>query len=455
VSSSDLIHENFALASAASDFTVVTGGSWVAGGNEFVLHNPSNSALPNSNVVVDNTALSGNWDAVTRLSDEATQPGADNYSFIFGYTSLNNYYYANFSQAAVSGEQGLYHVVGGSANLIYAFPSSLVPHTGRASDLELSKSGNTLTFSDNGSVAAVVTDPSFPASSQFGFGSHGSLVIVRHLFVTGGAGSSGGSTPPPTATPTAPPTSSGTPVPTPVPTPTPTPAPTPTPGSGGSTLPTFFGPGFNSNAYFCTFQQQNIAINGSALTVSYPAGSSAPSAGAPYGGAQICEPFAAGPAMDATLNYDVRFPVGFQFVKGGKLPGLYGGVEPFSGGGHNASGWSMRLMWRAGGAGEVYGYISTTTGYGDDWGRGNFNYLADGNWHHITEHVHVNTPGQSDGYVTLAYDGVQVVNQTGLAVTTTNTPISGLFFSTFYGGHDTTWAPTANMHIDFANFERS
>jgi hypothetical protein len=191
------------------------------------------------------------------------------------------------------------------------------------------------------------------------------------------------------------------------------------------------------------------------LTVTYAQGSSAPSAGAPYGGAQICVPLAGGAASDATLSYDVRFPVGFQFVKGGKLPGMYGGVEPFSGGSHNPNGWSMRLMWRTNGAAEVYGYISTSTGYGDSWGRGNFSFQADGQWHHLAEHIHLNTPGQSDGYVTLSYDGSTGINQTGLAITTTATPISGLFFSTFYGGHDSTWSPTADMHLDFANFHAS
>ena len=203
---------------------------------------------------------------------------------------------------------------------------------------------------------------------------------------------------------------------------------------------------------FCLFSHEVEQINGNVLTVTYPAGSTAPSAGAPYGGAQICIPFASGPEIDAVLNYYVRFPVGFQWVKGGKLPGLYGGVEPFSGGNHNPNGWSMRLMWRAGGAAEVYGYISTTTGYGDDWGRGNFTFLADGQWHLLTEHVHLNSPGQADGWVSLAYDGVEHIRQTGLAITTTGTPISGLFFSTFYGGHDSTWAPTADMHIDFMDF---
>jgi hypothetical protein len=191
------------------------------------------------------------------------------------------------------------------------------------------------------------------------------------------------------------------------------------------------------------------------LTVTYPAGSSAPSAGAPYGGAQLCEAFAGGGARDATLSYDVRFPVGFQFVKGGKLPGMYGGVQPFSGGRHSPKGWSMRLMWRADGAAEVYGYISNSTGYGDAWGSGNFSFQADGQWHHVAEHIHLNTPGQSDGYVTLSYDGSTHVTQTGLDITMTDTPIDGLFFSTFYGGHDSTWSPSADMHLDFANVHAS
>jgi hypothetical protein len=156
-----------------------------------------------------------------------------------------------------------------------------------------------------------------------------------------------------------------------------------------------------------------------------------------------------------TLNYEVRFPVGFQFVKGGKLPGMYGGVEPFSGGGHNSNGWSMRLMWRKNGAAEVYGYISTTKDYGNDWGKGNFFFKADGNWHQISEHIHLNTPGQSNGWVTLSYDGIQYINQTGLAITTTNTLIGGLFFSTFFGGHSSSWAPKTAMQISFANFSLS
>jgi hypothetical protein len=235
--------------------------------------------------------------------------------------------------------------------------------------------------------------------------------------------------------------------------PAPTPTPTPTPTPAGS-LDSFFKPAFNGTP-FCHFSNQNYAISGSTLTISYAAGSSAPSAGAPYGGAQTCIPSSTGPQPGMTLNYSVRFPIGFQFVKGGKLPGLYGGVEPFSGGSHNAGGWSMRLMWRTGGAGEVYSYTANTTGYGDEYGKGNFNWQADGNWHTVSEHVTINTPGASNGSVTLTYDGKQVISQTGIDVTNTATPVSGLFFSTFYGGHDTTWSPTTNQTLDFSNFSVS
>jgi hypothetical protein len=224
-------------------------------------------------------------------------------------------------------------------------------------------------------------------------------------------------------------------------------------GSGGS-LDGFFAPAFSGTS-FCHFGHQNFSISNGVLTTFYPAGSSSPTAGSPFGGAQDCIPAAAGPQPTMTLTYSVRFPVGFQFVKGGKLPGIYGGVQPFSGGKHTSDGWSMRLMWRAAGAGEVYSYTAKSTGFGDDYGRGNFSWQADGNWHTVSEHVTINTPGTSDGSVTLSYDGKQVIDQTGIDVTGTNTPAAGLFFSTFYGGHDSSWAPSADESLSFKDFSIS
>jgi hypothetical protein len=214
------------------------------------------------------------------------------------------------------------------------------------------------------------------------------------------------------------------------------------------------GSSFNTSKPFALFDHQIASISNGILTVSYPAGSAAPSVGALFGGAQICLPFTGGPERDATLSYDIRIPTGFSWVKGGKLPGLYGGVEPFSGGKHNAAGWSMRLMWRKNGVGEVYAYISTTNAYGDDLGRAaaSMHWSADGEWHRVTEHVVLNTPGQVNGSVSLALDGTVYIVQSGLAVTTDDTRIGGLFFSTFFGGNDRSWAVKSTQHIDFRNF---
>ena len=56
------------------------------------------------------------------------------------------------------------------------------------------------------------------------------------------------------------------------------------------------------------------------------------------------------------VSYEVAFDAGFDWVKGGKLPGLRGGPDPDNcSGGKQANGtncFSSRVMWRTNGAGE-------------------------------------------------------------------------------------------------------
>lgn len=94
------------------------------------------------------------------------------------------------------------------------------------------------------------------------------------------------------------------------------------------------------------------------LRVRYPAGTSSPGE-EPRGGAGFySDPPSLQGADRACLSYMVRFPADFDFVRGGKLPGLYGGEAP-SGGEEvdGVNGFSMRLMWREEGEGELYPYV--------------------------------------------------------------------------------------------------
>jgi glycosyltransferase Alg8 len=195
------------------------------------------------------------------------------------------------------------------------------------------------------------------------------------------------------------------------------------------------------------------------LRVHYPEGSVnstlAKQGLAPMGGAERL--FEIDEAVDAaTLRYQVRFSPGFDFVKGGKLPGLYGG-DAISGSNtpDGTNGLSTRLMWREDGEGEVYAYLPTSHGYGTSLGRGSWTFTP-GVWHTIEQTVVLNTPGRANGYILLDVDGQRVVEARGLVFRTTDAlKIEGLFFSTFFGGSDLSWAADKDCWADFLDLEIS
>jgi hypothetical protein len=74
--------------------------------------------------------------------------------------------------------------------------------------------------------------------------------------------------------------------------------------------------------------------------------------------------FPIGKTAVAQLTYTVRFAADFDWVKGGKLPGLSGGPANVSGGrpADGTNGFSARLMWRKDGRGEAYVYHKNQKG---------------------------------------------------------------------------------------------
>jgi hypothetical protein len=190
------------------------------------------------------------------------------------------------------------------------------------------------------------------------------------------------------------------------------------------------------------------------LRVDYPKGSASPSvAGAPGGGAQFLGTRPGTGADHLFLRYRLRFSDTFDFVKGGKLPGFYGGRT--ISGGHipdGIDGFSTRFMWRAGGAGEVYAYLPSSVTWGTSLGRGSFHFQP-GHWQCLEQELGLNTPGRADGFVRVWLDGRLVFTQESLVFRTVpGLRIEGLFFSTFFGGNEPSWASTADAHADFGDF---
>jgi len=68
----------------------------------------------------------------------------------------------------------------------------------------------------------------------------------------------------------------------------------------------------------------------------------------------------------------------------------------------------------------------------------------------------MNKPGQSDGEFRVWVDGVMAVRQSGMVFRkTTQLGANGLFFSTFFGGSDSSWATPVDTFAYFANFSIS
>jgi hypothetical protein len=191
------------------------------------------------------------------------------------------------------------------------------------------------------------------------------------------------------------------------------------------------------------------------IRVHYPKGSTSFSAtkqGRPLGGASFYSPFSQSKVL--CLHYRVRFPHDFRFVRGGKLPGLYGGSAPSGGKAVTGmDGWSVRLMWRMGGEGELYEYIANMDEkFGLSVGRGVFTFPR-GQWIDIDLEVVINEPSRADGVARLWIDGRAVIEQNDIVFAAQETPFqAGLMFSTFFGGSDETWATPKDQYIDFGDF---
>jgi hypothetical protein len=200
-----------------------------------------------------------------------------------------------------------------------------------------------------------------------------------------------------------------------------------------------------------------FAMTGGGLLVRYGAGSSAPSCtNCPSaGGGQFYTALGASPMATSrtlSLKYQLKFPVGHDFGRGGKLPGLYGGNPGEAAGGNHGNAWSTRFMWRNGNQGsnmgEVYFYSPDEEGYGRDLGLGAWRYPADDQYHTIEQFV-----DRTRQTITVWLDGRQVFTTTVSGISAID--FGGIFFSTFYGGHSTEWGPAVSSEARFKNFSLS
>lgn len=205
--------------------------------------------------------------------------------------------------------------------------------------------------------------------------------------------------------------------------------------------------------------------------------------GMPSGSGFHAHPFP--PATRAVLSYEVFFPEHFDWVKGGKLPGLGigPGREAATGGHWNADRGSFRVMWRE--RGQAIGYlylplhISTTKKRDgtihiqkeafqraatdralrkpagiDLWFHADKPmYFKRGKWNTVRMEVCLNTAGAYDGRLTLSINGETRSVDDVLFRKKDDIRINMLIFASFFGGSTAEWRAKKAEVIGYRDFE--
>lgn len=185
------------------------------------------------------------------------------------------------------------------------------------------------------------------------------------------------------------------------------------------------------------------------VRVAYPKGQ----VGNSNGGAQWAIDLGANAGEELYASYRLRFVGDFDPVLGGKLPGLAGGKG--NTGGQiptGRDGWSARIMWRADNAAVQYVYHPDQPGkWGEDlkWKQP----FPKAQWVTVETRIKMNTPGRKDGVVQSWMNGQLVLSRTDIRFRDVNSfAVDEFYFSTFFGGSGSEWAPTKDEYIDYDDF---
>ncbi|MCP4523476.1 MAG: hypothetical protein GY828_04620, partial [Candidatus Gracilibacteria bacterium] len=208
----------------------------------------------------------------------------------------------------------------------------------------------------------------------------------------------------------------------------------------------------NNSHYFSSYwgKENIIKQADGSIKVLYPKGSYKPSA-KPRGGAGFIYNMQEG-YEELTFSYDITFAENFNFVKGGKLPGLCGGDCP-RGGTNSDNGFSVRFAWKTDGFLDTYSVFPGSSKYGD-FGNKNAFQFESGNTYTIKQKIKLNTPGEQNGLLEVYVNDKQVSqNSYMLYRNSQDITINSLFFNTFFGGSDASWATPDDTEIIFNNLK--
>jgi len=207
--------------------------------------------------------------------------------------------------------------------------------------------------------------------------------------------------------------------------------------------------GFNENRVHIINDDE--ALEGNSMSIIYPQGKIGG-----RGGVTIYMDFPQS-YEELYLSFWIKFKSDFDFVKGGKVPGLAGG-EGNTGGSKpdGTDGWSARIMWGRDGAVRQYVYHPDQPGeYGEGmrWDLGGQRYFIPGKWHHCETRIVMNSPGDHNGIIQSWFNDSLALDRRDIRFRDVDTfGIETLQMENFFGGNSSDWQPVKDETAYFDNF---
>jgi len=219
---------------------------------------------------------------------------------------------------------------------------------------------------------------------------------------------------------------------------------------------------------------ERMSVKNGVLRLNY--GKNAHGAGS---GAKVsARPLGKFPAESIEFGYDVYFPDSFEWVKGGKLPGVCLGTTPnecATGGDWKRDEGSVRFMWRSKDNKSAYiigyVYLPVEGDYKKSFARQGAEYkrVTDpGNrtghdlwhgqlpirkgWNSLRMKIVMNTPKKANGTIEVTINGNTKLVSDVLFRDNNKVKISNINFVSFFGGGSASWnSPSRSTYTEYRN----
>jgi len=204
--------------------------------------------------------------------------------------------------------------------------------------------------------------------------------------------------------------------------------------------------------------------------------------GASSGGGFKANPYKAFPATAVRFGYNVYFPSGFDWRKGGKLPGVcFGtGTNCATGSEWSRDAGSFRLMWREDGQAIGYAYLAITDKGSDAgnkamkdqgpsfqksvrlnqtnksgldiWHKNGTRLSFTTGWNRVDMYLVMNSPDSKNGEIHLTVNGKQNVVKDARMRVSDKVKFNSVNIVAFRGGNGNEWESNSDSYLEFKDF---